>query len=381
MKSGTTCNLINYLLNQGISLKTINCEGMTPLHKAAENAHDKVTSECVFPLLIQRAMAQGFDFNRQVDAHARTVLHFAARNYYPGGFFPTDNAKCLINFVPGINLNLKDDLGFTPLDYAIVENVPTSIKTLLKAGADPLAGICSEDKEISTLLCAYKGREHEIGVRNGQLQKAEKPRLQMDHAPFLQPSLVEKINFFHETLKSTSLSDLDLACLCDRLQETVHAVQANEVNVEDQNGYTLLHVACMADKKELICHLVRLGALHRANKKGITPLVLAMLQNRETAFITLLELGIPLPQTIGCDDAGNPIPFVMSCCMNSSNSKILNRVFEHNRAILHNTFSLSGRGEYELTCQTATGNLLQFSTPCAVFELLKRGLRFTQDLG
>lgn len=379
--TGRSYAIINSLITSGAKIGDRNCNGMTAIHIAAKNSYDRVTAQSIFPQLVYAALDQKLDLN-QSDSHGRTALHFVASHCYTYYNVTTDNARFLLEKCHEISVSPKDTLGFTPLDYAIIDGKWTLVATLIKAGADPLAGICQEKRDIDDLINAAIERERLINDPNSANSSKTQNVLPCSleklevHYNKSKGDLKSLIDIYHNAFKIRFLDQALHEFLCCKLREVVAEIDSNDINVQDENGYTLLHVAVMSDQEDIIISLLQKGAWPQKNKNGVTPLLLAFMSGSKV-FLTLLENRIPLPEFVERDEAQVPIPFLYTCSMRCKSSAILGKVFDLNQSMLHNKFSMIVTHFGEL--KEETSDLLTVATPVARFELLKRGVKFELD--
>ncbi|AYP74293.1 ankyrin repeat protein [Fowlpox virus] len=140
-------NVIKYLLDIGLSVRTNNC-GETPLHRAASvgslevvdvllsygakvNAKDIIGTTplmcgSAYTDIVKLLIGKGADINI-ADINGCTALHNAAK------YGSLKSIDLFISY--GVDVDVKDNIGNTPLFYALP--YPDAVKMLLEKGANP----------------------------------------------------------------------------------------------------------------------------------------------------------------------------------------------------------------------------------------------------
>ncbi len=123
--SGGNEDVINFLLEEGLSIDYPTPEGWTPLFIAARDGQAEAAKLLVF---------RGADLNFQTDRGA-TALVMAITQNYPS----EESRQSLLEYMlkRGANPNLADAHGFPPLYYAAVLKNKSAAALLLEYGADP----------------------------------------------------------------------------------------------------------------------------------------------------------------------------------------------------------------------------------------------------
>lgn len=123
--SGGNEDIINFLLDQGLSIDTPTPDGWTPLFIASRDGQAEAAK-----LLIYR----GADLNKQTNRGATPLLMILTQP------FPYEKQRLeLLEYIlrRGANPNLKDRWGFTPLYYAVHSQNPQAVSLLLEYKANP----------------------------------------------------------------------------------------------------------------------------------------------------------------------------------------------------------------------------------------------------
>jgi ankyrin repeat protein len=108
----------------------------SPLHIAAFSRHEDSTSKSAWPLLLEQAVKEHFDFN-STDKSGRTILHLLAQN---------DSAETIADFLKiakDVDLEVQDENGVTPLQAALLRRNFEAAEELVRQGAslDNKAGL------------------------------------------------------------------------------------------------------------------------------------------------------------------------------------------------------------------------------------------------
>lgn len=120
---GSTSVLKALIERLGARVQAIDASGLTPLHTAAKGNSPKKTSAVLILLDIGKACPNDEDLK------GNTPLHFAAHSNN------VESVKLLLN--AGARVNVKNDLGYTPLDLARITfgDSREVIQVLREAGA------------------------------------------------------------------------------------------------------------------------------------------------------------------------------------------------------------------------------------------------------
>jgi len=360
--------LMDSILKNGGRFDQKNCEGMTPLHLAANYCSDRTTSQQIFPWLVEKGLTCGFDFN-QKDNHGRTVLHLIAQNFYSyrmSGI--TDNVELLIKKIPeSLDINAKDNLGFTALDYAFSFGNTAAIGTLLAAGADIQKGICSQD--IDQALKSFSVREVSIHERRGTLiDEGQKETIEeYRKLDFSNMPLTEAIDKFHYLFKIPHSEEIQ-HYLNDSLREIVRKTDSQLVNTQDDNGYGLLHVAVQSNQADIVKLLLEKGVNPDIrNSNDITPILLSLLQAREQAFHALLNAKVKLPETM------QDLPLKHAVIRHCHSAAILESVWNSDEINPNDTLTIKYDDGDLTRKRTLIDWAIQSENYQAIFALLKKG--------
>lgn len=191
-------------------------------------------------------------------ANLRIALHMRSK----------EKAKAFIK--EGININVLDGHGYTPLHYAVQYNQKDIVELLLIKGAD----FNSADNEGNTSLhrAAQNGQRDIVGLlidKGADLNaKNEKGQTPVDIALRRRRKEIVKLLI----AKGVDVSIIHLAAYLGDVAKVMDFIEhGSDVNTKHQGGGTPLHYAAMAGSKEVSELLLARGADIKA-RNGATPL-------------------------------------------------------------------------------------------------------------
>ncbi|KAK9500655.1 hypothetical protein O3M35_001882 [Rhynocoris fuscipes] len=328
---------VDLLLNMGAKPNKADYKGSTPLHYACAKGHQSAV------LLL---MNDGANVNLQ-DNDGNTGLHLAVCNGHE------TCVKAILYFTERINspfdVNCKNNLGNTPLHYASRWGYSSIVTLLLEYGADPYI----ENKhKLTPLSCAHSMNISNILTNRDKILDRFNSTLSIniDIKDKISPQFLKKPNKENNTNNNTeddttidtttedeelkinrkvervfraiTYGDERLACFYLGLEPSTHEVHygfysdrpchplcpcknnldecdykigelkvANPLNVDVQNseGVTPLHISSMYGRLEFVKLLLKSGANVNVQTKttNMTPLHLAC-QNQKTQIVDIL---------------------------------------------------------------------------------------------
>ena len=148
----------------GIDFSIQNKDGETALHAAVDCALNPISYNYVFPMFVEAAVKQGFDFSTQEQKNGRTVLQCAVMTAVEAGKKVAEkNVKTLLEKAPSPGLNSLSALGATALFYAIYFSSWKVAQILVDAGADPtLFSIASDETTVQYVRGEGLWRSHPL---------------------------------------------------------------------------------------------------------------------------------------------------------------------------------------------------------------------------
>ncbi len=263
-------NIPKFFSNELITKKNVNDRdryGHTALHDAVIYHHihylgptftvENYTCVRNHHELIQKLIDLGADVNAH-DYSGCTPLHTAcSRNYY-------EIAQILIEH--GADVNARDMIGDTPLHRASFASNLSLVKTLVAHGAD--VNVQNKVGRTAILFC-----------RDYFNDSPEFEKNQYDVAVFL----IEHHIDVHKT-DEDKRNALHYACENGRPRLAQLFIDNNiNVNAQDIDGNTPLHLAVGANKTETIKLLLTIDGIDafRENKRGKTPLSSAFAKHKD----------------------------------------------------------------------------------------------------
>lgn len=138
-KNNKAAVLILIMRGAYVHLPALNNKALTPLHYAA-----MLGFENVFTMLLDEANDRDIDVKNIKDCTGNTALHHAAIKGYATITRLLLERKC-------VNIDAKNNRGFTPILEAAINGHTSIVQLLLDAGADPLL---SDDEKIHSILAA-----------------------------------------------------------------------------------------------------------------------------------------------------------------------------------------------------------------------------------
>ncbi len=314
-------DIIRLLIDRGITISARNKEGETALHIAVrDNLKDSGelllvrgadlfanNAEGISPLYLAAYAQAGFPewFLNTVSMEARdgqgnSILHYIA-NYRRNNLIPLIIQK-------GINVEIKNATGETPLFSAVKGDSPSTVQTLIDNGADPLA----RDALGNTALHAavrwnVKGAidsllqaKIDINARNmsGKTALHEAVRLGIADIEIV----LENFGADVDARDSQGNSPLHEAIQAGQIASIERLLnQGSNPSMRNSRGDTPLHIAVGMGRQD-ICTLLlaKAASIHSKNANGVSPFTLAIIANQGLATVLLTK-----DRIFQSDDNGN----------------------------------------------------------------------------
>lgn len=298
--------VIRVLLDAGVDINWSGWQGVTALTAAATNGDND---------LVMFLYERGADISVK-DGWERTAFCYAA------GRCDAVVVERLLETVPEELFDEYDDLGMTPLSYAVECGNLDVVKLLVNRGVD----IIGPDRDNTPLRTAIRHSEIETAQflldAGACANESQTPR---QYAPLplaarcgedeIVRMLLERGADVHYVLPwgETPL----IMAACGGHDAVVRRLAAAGVDLDDDSyGLTALECALRSFEGDVALLLVELGAdpllCEHEYKKGLTLLSLAVRQNNHNLVMNLLEDGVPV-NTV--DDFG--ITALMVAAMNA----------------------------------------------------------------
>lgn len=381
------CGFIQEIFGDQVdNVQKRNIKGMTPFQEALCRGEDKVTCESVIPLLFQKCEEAQYDFFK-VDGYGRTCLHLLASHVYNpsrGSWSSCEetisNIETLLSIEGGkALLNMRDALGLTAFDTAVLYKNFSVARYLWKVGADSLAGICSKEYDIDTVVASFYEREEDekqmedVYKYVGRESRMPDNTLSLDRLKSANISgiaLAEAIEKFEAEFKSPVYqTEAGKKFLCEELEKVIDNASMSRINTQSGGETTLLHNAVASGELSLVSRAIKLGANPNiVNGKEMSPLGLAVINQRRD----LVELLMSSQEDVvwpGLVLSNTPLSFYMVTTCKSAQmlGYVLQKEFRGPKTEYTETTT---KGDRKLT-------YLEWAfvrqCPLAIFELLRRG--------
>lgn len=259
---GTRESVVNLLLDQGANLEAMNNRSQTPLCVAAKSKRED---------MVKFLLARGADI-QSIDKEGHTILHRVVVDEPKSSLI-----ELLID--NGIEPDARDEQGETVLHLAVKRRQKTTVKVLLKKGAD--------------IHAISKGRMSSLHMAVDSYT--------IDEA-LIKLLLQQGADISARTHEGKEALHISAGRGYENLVRLLLDEGAN-VNAAALGGETALHFAASRGHMAVFQLLLERGADVRARSgEGITPLHLAAASNEEVIVCLLLGKGAdPKLQTTGSD--------------------------------------------------------------------------------
>lgn len=201
-------------------------------------------------------------FEKAIDiSHLKFALYcFAIKNNDPLALKLLTDAK--------LNINIKDDLGITPLHYACKSGTPEMVEAIINGGGDIHAIALIDGKNLKPINFA-------IDNVNPQVMRI----------------LVDKGEDINHKSHTSGLTPLHRAASLEILMMKFCLERGANVNVQDNEGKTPLHY--VSEKTtDKINFLIEAGAdIHISDNQGKTPLHYASGKEEHYNLVTFIKAG------------------------------------------------------------------------------------------
>lgn len=240
----------HYLVQRGADLKVADFEGRTPLERAVETNR----------LALVRYIAQATD---AIDITKTTVT---GQSYLYRACEDENVEMAALLIELGVSINERDLFGLTPLELAVKKSNYSLLQLLLALGAELDEKIVEKQAPgpIKKLLEEYLQARKKAAERGESLLHTAVRLNDLKHLPFL--------------------------------------MRGGDIDSQDKEGMTALHLACLQKNLTLIRMLLERGAaLEFTDNKGRTPLYLAATQVKNLEVVRFLLRAKAEPATENFD--------------------------------------------------------------------------------
>ena len=245
------------------------------------------------------------DLENKIDLSGASLLHIVSLNGQ------TEIIKLLLD--KGVNVNVKNDNGNTPLNLSALNGETKTVNFLLTNGANPNL----EDKQLNTPLhyAVFLGEEKAVedllkaGANVYSLNKESKTTL--DIANTIQDEakrnaitklLTTQKVAFKESKDKASLSTPEVIFLyneiidaieknnLESIKTKIERLSREDLNYQDEKGNSLLHFAVVKDRSDIVEFLLQNQAdVNQVNIKGSSPLQIAAYGEKKEIVTILLK--------------------------------------------------------------------------------------------
>jgi len=296
---------LQIMLDRGVDVNAADKKGRRPIHCVSTFLS---SSDALALLLNSDANVNASDNKR------RLAIHYVAKGskvQVSGASMKMNILKMLLD--AGINVNVSDYHGKTPLDYALAREDTDILRLLIAAGADTEACRRSDDitEHQRLLLAALEGRVDELnelierglnigecsGFQHGQelihVAAAE------GHSQFIEPLLKQGADI--DAVDSKGKKAIHLA-VENTHWETVCALVEHGADVNEpvfdrfdshKEGQRPIHLAAEQGNLDMVNLLFELDAnLSRIDENGLEPIHLASRKGHKEVVQSLIEKGV-----------------------------------------------------------------------------------------
>lgn len=296
--------LKSILVDHEQNLLKKNREGMIPFQKALCHGENPITRENVVPFLMEKHLEKSYDLGKIVDRYGRNCLHLMAIHFHdPKQEKCSKSVHVITNFLKYyqdvIKLDAQDSMGLTAFDYSIINKNYNITQLLLNAGANPSAGICSPKLNIDDVMAVYECKKIEEKKRLDFFKLYEEEECKLDNKmlsdmkskwhPTLE--LITAIKLFRQSFNSIPREFTGVReFLLKELIKVVNHTSKGEINTQDEQGDTLLHIAVLSESREIIEMIVEKGGdVNKRNKKQLTPVGLSIIKGKARSLETIMK--------------------------------------------------------------------------------------------
>ena len=245
------------------------------------------------------------DLENKIDLSGASLLHIVSLNGQ------TEIIELLLD--KGVNVNIKNDNGNTPLNLSAFNGETKTVNFLLTNGANPNL----EDKQLNTPLhyAVFWGEEKAVedllkaGANVYSLNKESKTPLDIANTiqdetkrnaitKLLTPQKVA----FKESKDKASSSTPEVFFLyneiidaieknnLESIKTKIERLSREDLNYQDEKGNSLLHFAVVKDRSDIVEFLLQNQAdANQVNIKGASPLQIAAYGEKKEIVTILLE--------------------------------------------------------------------------------------------
>lgn len=377
--------LKNILVDQEKNLLKKNREGMTPFQFALCHGKNKITRKYIFPFLLQKYLENSFAIAEIEDRYKRTCLHLMAAHFHdPGQNADLKTIQIIKKFMESVQGTLKldaqDTIGLTAFDYAIIYGNYSVAQLLLDAGANPLAGICSMKLNIDEVMKAFEQRKSEesrrldfLSTYEGEARIPDKTMLiELKSKNFTAFGLRDAIALFRQSFNSLSgVSTEGRGFLCEELIKVVALTPSKEINTQDDQGFTLLHIAALSEACDIIKMIMKKGGdVNKASNNKLTPVGLSIIRGKiksldlmlKTSKILVCWPGVDVPKSTSLAF------YALSTCKNARLFELVLKIENIKPGMLY-----TDTNSKTVKTLNFLDWAMKLNRPIAIFVLIKQG--------
>ncbi|XP_035206965.1 serine/threonine-protein phosphatase 6 regulatory ankyrin repeat subunit B-like isoform X2 [Stegodyphus dumicola] len=243
--------LIRLLLEKGADVNMTDINGKTALHYTCIKSSAIISDYELIRLLLKK----GADVTK-TDIYGKTALHIAF------AIKPSATVKLLIEKSPAYILNLVDDYGNNPFDYACGRQSPEILKFILSRNSSVVVKDSNRGEALMRAV-SYSDAKYAMPVASMLLEAGAEIHHRLLIAAIKRAGSVLKDTANYPAFLDFCMLLIDRGC---------------DLNAVDWDGRTALHAAVVTNQEILVRKLLISGKdidIEKRDSQGLTPLLYA----------------------------------------------------------------------------------------------------------